>query len=172
MAQATLARAHLNAGRLQDSLHHFSCAVQLLGSDLEAKAEVNSELEDVRRLLESHWSDYHDVIVQLPLHVSNCGPSAHSLRIRQHLECEYCHLTGEQGPGGALWAAGVVLAQLIACTGTADAQRLPHIENWSGARALELGSGTGAGGLAAALMGAEVLLTDREQNVPVMELNA
>ena len=42
---------------------------------------------------------------------------------------------------------------------------------WPGAKALELGAGTGSGGLAAALMGGQVLLTDREPLLPVMELN-
>lgn len=66
------------------------------------------------------------------------------------------------GPGGALWDAGVVLAQYVHSLGA----------SLKGARVVELGAGTGAPGLVAALHGAAVTLTDRPRALPLLRRNA
>lgn len=64
--------------------------------------------------------------------------------------CEAGAVEGE-GPGARVWEAGAVLAMWL------EHSRPPL----RGVRALELGSGTGVVGLAAAALGARVTLTDR-----------
>lgn len=160
---ATLGRALLNEGSLQDAALQLGAALRLAtASRSELAEELKEEVDEVSKLLEKHWREHHDML--LP-----CVGAV--LRIRQTMECRYCHLAGsEQGPGGAVWAAGAVLVKYI----TAHGPPLPNGERastWNGARVLELGSGTGVAGLAAACAGAEVLLTDREQLLPLLDLN-
>eukprot|EP00931_Biecheleriopsis_adriatica_P050292 TRINITY_DN29111_c0_g1_i1.p1 TRINITY_DN29111_c0_g1~~TRINITY_DN29111_c0_g1_i1.p1 ORF type:complete len:417 (-),score=94.19 TRINITY_DN29111_c0_g1_i1:46-1296(-) len=182
-AHATLGRALLNLGRLQDAAESLEQALRLARrpnasrSEAELAEELTDELKEARRLLERHWQEHHDLLVPLR--------SGALLRVRQGLDCRYCRLaSGELGPGGAVWAASIVLtAHVEACTrllpdrtaspteevGVAASRRSSP---WKGARVLELGSGTGAGGLSAAAAGAEVLLTDRETLLPLLQLNA
>jgi len=169
-ARGTLGRAFLNEGCLQDAVESLRLAVELGASSTsqaegELAADLATDLAEARALLERHWSEYHDLLLQAPLVLV-------PLRIRQTLECSYCHLSGEQGPGGAVWASGAVLAQIVGQRGT-DGQ-IPTGSNhpaWRGRRVLELGSGTGIAGLAAASAGAEVLLTDRVPLLPLLSLN-
>lgn len=62
--------------------------------------------------------------------------------------------------GGVVWKAGELLAKAF-----------PVIAKLRGCKVLELGSGTGAAGLAAALCGAQVLLTDLRESLPFLEKN-
>ncbi|CEL57857.1 putative protein YNL024C OS=Saccharomyces cerevisiae (strain ATCC 204508 / S288c) GN=YNL024C PE=1 SV=1 [Rhizoctonia solani AG-1 IB] len=65
------------------------------------------------------------------------------------------------GCGGITWPAGEVLSRYIARRGSLEGQR-----------AIELGSGTGLVGLVAGLLGAEeVIITDQEQLINIMEEN-
>jgi predicted nicotinamide N-methyase len=70
---------------------------------------------------------------------------------------------------GRVWDSGVLLAAWIGKqTGVRG-----HIGcSLQSLRALELGSGVGVGGLAAAALGAKVLLTDLDDAVEIMEINA
>ncbi|CAK9037819.1 unnamed protein product [Durusdinium trenchii] len=157
-AQATLGRAQLNAGHLQDAVASFSEALHLAEQDKEWQSDLKLELREAKALLEKHWAEHHDVL--LPVGMTH-------LRIRQALDCRYCHMAGELGPGGALWAAGAVLALHPA------AKEFPADDvSKCGRRILELGSGTGAAGLAFAASGAQVLLTDRDSLLPLLRLNA
>ena len=65
-----------------------------------------------------------------------------------------------------IWDAGLVLANYL-CEGRGG--------GWSGRlkgrRAVDLGSGTGVVGLAAAALGADVVLTDLPECLPILELN-
>lgn len=61
--------------------------------------------------------------------------------------------------GARIWDAGLALSALLADPSLA------------GKRVLELGSGTGVGGLSAAAAGAQVLLSDLPANVPLLEAN-
>jgi len=162
VSHATLGRALRNEGHLQDSSESLARAAQLAaqGDDPEFRVELEGEAKEVAALLERHWAEHHDIVLTLP------APDASSfdLRIRQHVDCCYCNLSGEKGPGGALWASGVVLARHIACLARSGF-------SWRGIRVLELGSGTGLAGLAAAALGAEVLMTDREEVLPVSRCN-
>eukprot|EP00927_Polykrikos_kofoidii_P022748 TRINITY_DN21144_c0_g1_i1.p1 TRINITY_DN21144_c0_g1~~TRINITY_DN21144_c0_g1_i1.p1 ORF type:complete len:438 (+),score=78.91 TRINITY_DN21144_c0_g1_i1:61-1374(+) len=184
VAHATLGRAQLGAGLLQDAVNSLANAVRLGKtadvSQQEASlvAEVEAEMQYARTLLEQHWAQEHDVIVHAPRLITahadggkaNCAPVS-PLRIRQWVECNYCHLCGEHGPGGAVWAAGVVLAAFIRSCASGHVSPSPAPQTWQGLRVLELGSGTGIGGLAAAAAGAHVLLSDRGPLLPLMELN-
>ncbi|KAL1500191.1 hypothetical protein AB1Y20_012860 [Prymnesium parvum] len=62
--------------------------------------------------------------------------------------------------GATVWDAGRALSQLL--------QRAPALE---GRRVLELGSGTGIGGLTAAACGAHAVLTDRAAMLPLLRAN-
>ncbi|CAE6400450.1 unnamed protein product [Rhizoctonia solani] len=65
------------------------------------------------------------------------------------------------GCGGIAWPAGEVLSRYLARRGSL-----------AGQRAIELGSGTGLVGLVAGLLGAEeVVITDQEQLINIMEEN-
>ncbi|KAG8716329.1 hypothetical protein FRC11_004096 [Ceratobasidium sp. 423] len=65
------------------------------------------------------------------------------------------------GCGGIAWPAGEVLSRYLARGGSL-----------AGQRAIELGSGTGLVGLVAGLLGAEeVVITDQEQLINIMEEN-
>ncbi|KAH7344855.1 putative methyltransferase-domain-containing protein [Rhizoctonia solani] len=65
------------------------------------------------------------------------------------------------GCGGIAWPAGEVLSRYLARRGSL-----------AGQRAIELGSGTGLVGLVAGLLGAEeVVITDQEQLIKIMEEN-
>lgn len=157
-AKATLGRAQLNAGQLQDAVISLEEAVCLASHQDEAWCnDLKQELQDAKDLLERHWKEHHDVV--LPTR------SGH-LRIRQALDCRYCNIIeGELGPGGALWAAGASLATLVSREEAllGGGMSKPSI--------LELGSGTGAAGLAFAATGAKVLLTDRQSVLPLLRLN-
>jgi len=65
-----------------------------------------------------------------------------------------------RGPGARVWECGVVLAMCLEWRCAAGDATL------AGVRALELGSGLGIAGLGAALLGAQVLLTDTGDTTP------
>jgi predicted nicotinamide N-methyase len=68
---------------------------------------------------------------------------------------------GDDSTGTRIWDAGLVLSRILS--------EEPSIE---GARVLELGSGTGVGGLTAAACGARVVLTDgATATLPLLEAN-
>jgi len=73
------------------------------------------------------------------------------------------HAGSSMGPGAVVWECGLSLAEyLVLCPGEVQ-----------GKRAIELGSGTGIGGIVAALLGAKmVTLTDLPPLVPLIDSNA
>mmetsp|Transcript_37593 Transcript_37593/g.100211 ORF Transcript_37593/g.100211 Transcript_37593/m.100211 type:complete len:415 (-) Transcript_37593:15-1259(-) len=167
---ATLGRALLNGGNLQDAVDTLAEAARLAEvaaaapaaspAERELAEELAHDSREARGHLARHWADHHDVMLR--------GASFTSLTIRQSFDCRYCRLSGQQGPGGAIWAAGVVLAQQLLSQPPPPSVGAP---SWKGLRILELGSGTGMAGLAAAASGAEVLLTDRQDLVALMQQN-
>lgn len=179
---ATFGRALLNAGHLQDAVEQLSIAHDLAKetasaenaqeADQELARDLAQDCREAMELLERHWTEHHDIVL-----ASGPGP----LRIRQSFDCKYCNLCGEHGPGGAVWAAGVALAQLVLSSSSppgfpgltgADHQAAVDVVPsccWDNLRVLELGSGTGVAGLAAAMRGSQVLLTDRP---PLLQLLA
>lgn len=68
------------------------------------------------------------------------------------------------GPGGCVWDAAVALAQYVAT-------EFSHADGLRGKRVLELGAGTGVPGLAAARLGADVVLTDRARALELLRRN-
>lgn len=67
-----------------------------------------------------------------------------------HAEAEVMQM----GTGAVVWEAGVVLAKYLEKVSLTT----PH--RWGGRHMLELGCGTGVAGLAAAMLGAHVVVTD------------
>jgi 2-polyprenyl-3-methyl-5-hydroxy-6-metoxy-1,4-benzoquinol methylase len=124
---------------------------------------VGSERESI----EEHYKKYHDMSVDLP---SVVFPER-ALRMRQSLACSGCSMSGDEGPGEAVWAAGVALAVHISQSIPPGHRSDETIAPWRGVNVLELGSGTGVAGIAAAVEGANVLLTDRDSLMPLMAKN-
>merc|ERR1712159_16231 len=97
-------------------------------ADAKLAAEIAQELADTRDLLhqerEHHdalnhsdslaWSENCDVVLPIP------ATAKIPLRIRQVQPCSYCHVGANLGPGGAVWAAGIVLASFVANGGQGD----------------------------------------------------
>lgn len=136
-----------------------------------ATDEMKAALGNAQDLLNQHYEKYHDMSVAIPSVVL----PERSLRIRQSVACSACSMTGDEGPGGAVWTAGAALATYI--TKNAPPGRNPQsngtvtLAPWRGVNVLELGSGTGIAGIAAAVEGANVLLTDKDDLKPLMAEN-
>eukprot|EP00419_Tripos_fusus_P001074 CAMPEP_0172684424 /NCGR_PEP_ID=MMETSP1074-20121228/19550_1 /TAXON_ID=2916 /ORGANISM="Ceratium fusus, Strain PA161109" /LENGTH=358 /DNA_ID=CAMNT_0013503435 /DNA_START=76 /DNA_END=1149 /DNA_ORIENTATION=- len=118
-------------------------------------------------LLEKHYRQNHDMSVALP---SMILPER-SLRMRQSIPCSDCLMSGDEGPGGAVSAAGMALATYINNHAPPGHQSKEMLAPWRGINVLELGSGTGVAGIAAASEGATVLLTDKDVFMPLMAKN-
>ncbi|KAK9831887.1 hypothetical protein WJX81_005587 [Elliptochloris bilobata] len=71
---------------------------------------------------------------------------------------------GGAGPAGVIWECGAALAEYLTRHRGPGALR--------GKRVLELGAGTGVVGLAAALLGAQVTMTDLPAAMPLLRHNA
>jgi 2-polyprenyl-3-methyl-5-hydroxy-6-metoxy-1,4-benzoquinol methylase len=91
--------------------------------------------------------------------------------MRQSIPCDDCLMSGEEGPGGAVSGAGVALATYINKNAPPGRQTKDKSIPWRGMNVLELGSGTGVAGIAAAAEGATVLLTDKDDLMPLMAKN-
>jgi len=72
----------------------------------------------------------------------------------------------EGGVGGSVWEAVLTLLHCI----RREKDLFPE-GHFAGKRIVELGSGTGLGGIVLALMGADVLLTDRMEVVELLKVN-
>lgn len=129
--------------------------------------DTSDEGRAKQAILEKHWEKIHDMSVALP---SLILPER-SLRMRQSIPCDDCLMSGEEGPGGAVSGAGVALATYINKNAPPGRQTKDKSIPWRGMNVLELGSGTGVAGIAAAAEGATVLLTDKDDLMPLMAKN-
>lgn len=137
------------------------------GCDACITFDSSDDVDSERESLEQHYKKYHDMFVDLP---SVVFPER-ALRMRQSLACSGCSMSGDEGPGEAVWAAGVALALHISQSIPPGRHGDETIAPWRGVNVLELGSGTGVAGIAAAAEGANVLLTDRDTLMPLMAKN-
>lgn len=166
--EGLVARRLLAANRLEEAVEAYQLAYKGC-TCCTATEELEAELKHAQELLEQHWEKYHDMNVPLPRN----GTRECSLRVRQSVACDYCSLSGGEGPGGAVSAAGLALASYVSqndpprCPSSGSGKMAP----WCGVNVLELGSGTGIAGIAAASAGANVLLTDRISLLPLMAKN-
>lgn len=161
--QLTLARASLNAGDFESAVAGFEAALAL---DESMKAEALEDLERASKLLAEKTARERDR--ELVMH-------GQALRI-----CQGDGTEGE-GTGSIVWECSVVLAMYLerhvtmrdTTVGTSDVTDEKSFANidLSGCKTLELGSGTGVAGLAAAAVGAHVLLTDTEGVLPLLRQN-
>lgn len=129
--------------------------------------EATDDGKAAQALLEKHYEEKHEISVALP---SMILPER-SVRLRQSIPCAACDMSGDEGPGGAVWLAGVALATYINTHAPPGHQSKEKAAPWHGKNVLELGSGTGIAGIAAASEGANVLLTDKDILVPLMAKN-
>ena len=91
--------------------------------------------------------------------VARAGPPASGAELLATLELEAPGWSGGYGTGGKVWSSSRVLCDYLVDV-AAGLEAAPPLE-LRGARVVELGSGTGAVGLACAALGAEqVVLTD------------
>ena len=118
------------------------------------------------------WIDFeswtHDSFVRRSAASFSLEIDAHELDLRQQ-----AHKMDKKGcTGTAVWAGGIVLAMFLdrhAARIGLHARSPPALRL---ARAVELGSGTGLVGLAAARLGADVCMTDQEDLLVLMRRNA
>ncbi|KAG1664512.1 hypothetical protein FOA52_007776 [Chlamydomonas sp. UWO 241] len=152
-ARATLAHASRNFGHLNQAAEQLRHALALTrggGGDEEAAEELLVELREVAALKEAALA--RDV--GLP-----------ALRVAQQLLPEVAPGGDGAGPGIKVWECGSVLAALLVSS--------PELRGLlRGVTVLELGSGTGISGLAAAHLGAHVWLTDLPDALPHLAANA
>ena len=120
----------------------------------DADPQALSRVERLLACLE--WRHAHLRSPEYPLEVAGI-----SLAVKQLMQGE---LTG-LGTGATVWPAAHVLAKYLE-------RRCGGRGGLAGCRVIDLGAGTGAVGLAAALLGAEVVLTDQAQLAFLMEENA
>ena len=94
--------------------------------------------------------EHCNVGIQLERHVIRFCSKQHC----PEAEVNWCPAANGSGPGCVVWGAGVALAEFLN----------RHLEEGQirGQSVLELGAGPGTAGIAAALRGAHVLLTDRD----------
>uniref|UniRef100_A0A8C6SYT6 Valosin containing protein lysine (K) methyltransferase n=1 Tax=Neogobius melanostomus TaxID=47308 RepID=A0A8C6SYT6_9GOBI len=71
--------------------------------------------------------------------------------------------------GCVVWDAAIVLSKYLETNQSTDSQK--GVKAWAGKRVVELGAGTGAVGLMAATLGANVVVTDLEELQTLLDLN-
>uniref|UniRef100_A0A7S1J6C8 Uncharacterized protein n=1 Tax=Eutreptiella gymnastica TaxID=73025 RepID=A0A7S1J6C8_9EUGL len=154
-AHLTLAHCLYNSGSLQLAVNAFKQVLTLRQDD----EDTRNELLQAESLLDDHWRRDHDKEVSLG--------QGRSITVRQWRQCSLCTLGDHrEGPGYVVWDSAVILTQYLS--------RSPQVnrDQFQKAAVLELGSGTGLLGLALAQLGADVVLSDLPQVVPLLEANA
>jgi predicted nicotinamide N-methyase len=100
--------------------------------------------------------------VTIPAPLQRVSSNAITLKLSEGGNTLVGNMLGDDSTGSRIWDAGRVLSQLMA-----DAS-----DSLLGKRVLELGSGTGVGGLTAAAAGARVTLTDgADTMLPLLSAN-
>lgn len=177
----TLAAAARNCGLLEPAAAALRTALQLLpvqaqqrdeaGQAQQQRDEAVRELHEVLLLQEQQLA--RDVGLPALRIMQQAGLELESGRTGQRGEggvvasANGCtSKQGSQGPSVKVWEAGIVLARLLVEDDVLR-QRLQ-----AGGTVLELGAGAGVVGLAAALMGARVALTDLPRALPALRGNA
>ena len=155
VGRLTLGRACLNAGLFGEARLEFDAALRL---DRSLLVDVADDLERAMRLqLEQDERTLTVRGAELTLRQWRDGtPAAGAPSGAPGCNCGRMR----DGTGTMMWEAGVVLAKYLELVAT-----------FRRARVIELGAGTGVLGLAAAAMGADVLLTDVADVVPTLAFN-
>ena len=146
-AAVTRGRALLAARRWREAASALSEAVEMDFEDLSLRDEARADLQEAIELRDNESTGPQERTLQIngrPLLTTSVMPST---------ECGTCG-TGTQGPAAGVWEASVVLAMALEWNQTTPKN------------VLELGSGLGVAGLAAALRGGDVVLTDLMEVVP------
>lgn len=153
--------ARLNAvpSRSSKDLKDTECAVECVDQskveDAPSKYQAVSP-EEIEILYESMIHKKHPVT-----EVSVRGKLLKIHHITSQLETE----SSGFGVGGMVWEPAIVLSRFLASSDQPTGQYL------AGKHVLELGSGTGTAGLAAATLGATVTLTDLPKVLPLAAMN-
>jgi predicted nicotinamide N-methyase len=147
-AAVTRGRALLAARRWREAASALSEAVALDFEDLSLRDEARADLREAIELRDNESQGPQERTLQIkgrPLLTTSAMPLDG--------QCGACG-TGTQGPAAGVWEASVVLAMALEWNQT------------NPKNVLELGSGLGVAGLAAALRGGDVVLTDLSEVVP------
>ena len=145
-AAVTRGRALLAARRWREAAAALSAAVEMDFEDLSLRDEARADLQEAVNLRDNESQGPQERTLQIngrPLLTTSAMPST---------ECGTCG--AGQGPAAGVWEASVVLAMALEWSQTTPKN------------VLELGSGLGVAGLAAALRGGDVVLTDLMEVVP------
>ena len=136
------------AGDWREAAAALSAAVEMDFEDLSLRDEARADLQEAIELRDNESTGPQERTLQIagrPLLTTSAMPTQG--------ECGTCG-TGTQGPAAGVWEASVVLAMALEWNQT------------NPKNVLELGSGLGVAGLAAALRGGDVVLTDLSEVVP------
>ena len=145
-AAVTRGRALLAARRWREAAAALSTAIEMDFEDLSLRDEARADLQEAIELRDNESTGPQERTLQIngrPLLTTSAMPST---------ECGTCG--AGQGPAAGVWEASVVLAMALEWSQT------------NPKNVLELGSGLGVAGLAAALRGGDVVLTDLSEVVP------
>ena len=146
-AAVTRGRALLAARRWREAAAALSAAVEMDFEDLSLRDEARADLQEAIELRDNESQGPQERTLQIggrPLLTTSAMPTQG--------ECGTCG--AGQGPAAGVWEASVVLAMALEWNQT------------NPKNVLELGSGLGVAGLAAALRGGDVVLTDLSEVVP------
>ena len=191
----TLGRARLNAGAFGESAVALQRALALDSALLDEVADDLTRAQALhRRRDEAELPLHTGTTLRLQQWRDTGDAGSHQFReSSEQSQCLACPSRNSdqprQGTGTMVWECGIVLAKLLdhmAAGGVMSSSPLHAVyparpslsigqqsagQLLSGINVVELGAGTGIGGLAAAALGARVVLTDVASVVPLIAAN-
>ena len=161
-AWLTFGRASLNAGQFAQASEALRRAVAL---EPDLSRETDEDIATADRL--QIEQDERTMIIGGASIVLQQWRHAEGADLNSCSQCVAASAGEARGTGTMIWEAGIVLAMYL----EHDARQPTPSHSVRDQRVIELGSGTGVSGLAAAALGAQVTLTDAAHVVPHLQSN-